>query len=476
MWILLCVAAMVACNKTPSAPPPPSTTPAPSETITGNERLGWDQRASDALELSTFRYAVYVDGTRSELTAATCATTSTDGAFACSARLPALSTGAHTIELASFIVDGSVFESARSPALRVTLGIAAPVGDQAPSPLTAGSAAVSDSFTIELVVEGVDRPRDLAFAPDGRLFVVEETGRIRIVHLELEVRLKPDVTRDERGVGLKPQIHAAVVAGFSRPGETDDRALSIAIDPQFERTHFVYTLSTSRSRDDELMFTVARFREANDTLADRVVLLDDVRASVPRPAGSLRFGADGKLFVAFDDGADPALVDDLASYNGKILRLNPNGTTPDDQAGGSPLYSLAYRSPKGFDWDPATGVLWIVDAVDGDEGRISAVVAAAGLRTRGVTKTTFRLPRDSRPSSIAAYRGDRLPSLQHSLLVASLEGQHLLRIRVDPGDPTRVLGVDRLLHNRLGAVRAVTIGPDGAVYLAGDGAIHRLIP
>src|ERR1700704_2058263 len=123
LWILLCVAAMVACNKTPPAPPPPSTMPAPSETITGNERLGWDQRASDAVELSTFRYAVYVDGTRSELTAATCASASTDGAFACSARLPALSTGAHTIELASFIVDGSVFESARSSALRVTVGI-----------------------------------------------------------------------------------------------------------------------------------------------------------------------------------------------------------------------------------------------------------------------------------------------------------------------------------------------------------------
>src|SRR2546426_4658004 len=468
MWIILCVAAMVACNKTPSAPPPPSTTPAPSETITGNERLGWDQRASDALELSTFRYAVYVDGTRSELMGATCATTSTDGAFACSARLPALSTGAHTIELASFIVDGSVFESARSSALRVTVGIAAPVSHQATRPLTAGGAAVSDSFIVELVVEGVDRPRDLAFAPDGRLFVVEETGRIRIVHLESKVRLKRDATGDD--------IKAEVVAGFSRPGDRDDRTISIAIDPQFERTHFVYALSTSRSQDDELTFTLARFREANDTLADRVVLLDDVRASAPRPAGSLRFGADGKLLVAFDDGADRARVDDLASYNGKILRLNPNGTTPDDQAGGSPLYSLAYRSPKGFDWDPATGVLWIVDAVDGDDARISAVVAAAGSRTRGVTKTTLRLPSDSRPSSIAAYRGDRLPSLQHSLLVASAEGQHLLRIRLDPADATRVLGVDRLLQNRIGAVRAVTMGPDGAVYLAGDGAIHRLIP
>src|SRR6185295_19868966 len=217
---------------------------------------------------------------------------------------------------------------------------------------------------------------------------------------------------------------------------------------------------------------VARFREAHDTLAERVVLVGDVRASTPHPAGSLRFGVDGKLFVAFDDGADPAAIDDLASYNGKILRLNSNGTTPDDQAGASPLYASAYRSPRGFDWDPDTGVLWIVDAVGGEDARISAVAGAAGPRTRGVTRTTLRLPADSQPAGIAAYRGDRLPSFQHSLLVASVEGQHLLRIRLDPGEATRVLGVDRLLQHRIGAVRAVAMGPDGAIYLAGDSAIY----
>ena len=449
---------MIACNKTPSAPPPPSTGPAPSETITGNERIGWDQRASDAVELGTFRYAVYVDGTRSDLAGVTCATTSTDGTFACSAPLPTLSRGAHTIELASFIVDGNTFESARSSALRLTVGITAPSGDQTPGQVSTANAAPRDlAFNVELVVAGVDRARDLAFAPDGRLLVVEETGGIRIVHAD-------------------GTVTGGVVAGSSRNGETDDRALAIAVDPQFERTHIVYVLSVSQPRDDDAMFTVARFRESNETLAERVVLVGDVRASAPRPAGSLRIGADGKLFVAFDDGADPALIDDLASYNGKILRLNPNGSTPDDQAAASPVYALAYRSPAGFDWDPQTGTLWVVDAAEGEDARISAVAGAAGSRKRGITQTTFRLPADSRPAGIAAYRGDRLPLFQHSLLLASAEGQHLLRIRLDPDAATKVLGVDRLLQNRIGAVRAVAMGPDGAIYVAGDSAIYRLIP
>ncbi|HEV8345456.1 MAG TPA: PQQ-dependent sugar dehydrogenase [Vicinamibacterales bacterium] len=473
LWVLLAVV-IVACGKSPSAPPPPSTTPGPTETITGNERLGWDQRASDAVELATFRYAIYVDGVRTELTGATCASSPSNGSFACSARLPTISRGTHTIELASFIVDGSVFESARSSALRVSVSLA-PTESEAPIGASAERSDDRRHFTLERVLEGVDRPRDLAFAPDGRLFVVEAAGRIRIVHRESLV---------DSGAPAAPAATPTTRERAAQSGG-DDAVLALAFDPQFERTHFVYALATSRSRDDEPMFTVARFREANDTLADRVVLLDSVRASDAGPSGSLRFGADGKLFVALDAGADPSLAEDLASFNGKVLRLNTNGTTPDDQAGASPLYSLAYRSPRGFDWAP-TGVLWVVDAGDAPVAlrssrllrgaSISAVAAPDGPRKRGVTKATFRLPDGSAPSSIAAYRGDLLPVFQHSLLIASYEGQHLLQVRLDPEDGTRILGMNRLLESRVGGIRAVATGPDGAVYFATDRAIYRLMP
>jgi glucose/arabinose dehydrogenase len=179
------------------------------------------------------------------------------------------------------------------------------------------------------------------------------------------------------------------------------------------------------------------------------------------------------------------LAEDLASLNGKVLRLNTNGTTPDDQAGASPLYSLAYRSPRGFDWDP-TGVLWVVDAGDAPvalrssrllrDASISAVAAPDGPRKRGVRKATFRLPDGGAPASIAAYRGDLLPVFQHSLLIASYEGQHLLQVRLDPDDATRILGMNRLLESRVGGIRAVATGPDGAVYFATDRAIYRLVP
>jgi len=115
--IALC-AACAACGQS-SPPPPVVTPPAGTETITGTERIGWDQPAPNLAELATFRYAIYVDGTRSELAGVSCATSATASGFPCTALLPAMAAGAHTLELASFVVDGGVLESARSAALRV---------------------------------------------------------------------------------------------------------------------------------------------------------------------------------------------------------------------------------------------------------------------------------------------------------------------------------------------------------------------
>lgn len=453
LWVFICLlATTTACSKTPSAPPPPSTQPSPNETIAGNERIGWDQRAADAAELATFRYAIYVDSSnRMELNGATCATASSNGSFACTAPLPRLSSGAHTLELVSFIVDPSTLESARSGPLHVTVaGATATDSSTAAAAGRTGEVTVgSDRMKLETVIDGVERPVDLAFGHDGRLFVVEESGDIQIIYPG-QVRLTRETTPNRVPI------------------------VALAVDPDFERTRFVYTMSVGKARDGAPAFTLARFREVGGTFGDRIVLLGDVRAAAVSPSGALRFGPDGKLFAAFDDGDRPQVAQDLASVNAKVLRLNPNGTTPDDQAAGSPLYSFAYRSPKGLDWDG--GVLWVVDAADPAAPRLNAVTTPPGSPKRGTTAATVPLPADSRPSSMAAYRGDKLPAFAHSLLVASAEGRNLLRIRLDPANPTRVLGTDRLLQDRLGAVRAVAVAPDGTVYLAGDSTIHRLVP
>jgi hypothetical protein len=112
-WPALLAFAAIACGGSPSAP-------GGDETITGGERFGWDQSAADAGELSTFRYALYVDDARSEASGVSCAPGQTSGPFACTASLPALSSGAHTLQIAAFVIDaGLILESGRSASVRV---------------------------------------------------------------------------------------------------------------------------------------------------------------------------------------------------------------------------------------------------------------------------------------------------------------------------------------------------------------------
>jgi glucose/arabinose dehydrogenase len=459
--IVICLAAIAACGSK-TAPAPPSTEPPPvGERIIGTERLGWDQLASDAAELATIRYAIYVDGVRSEIADATCAATPAAAGFACSGRLPTMSAAAHTLELAAFILDGTtLLESARSSVLRVivtgtTTSSAAPVAVWQNGSIVTTRDNIR--LRLDLVTDGLDDPTDLAFAPDGRIFVAERGGRVRVM-------------RDGR---LQPQP-ALALDDVSTAG--DGGLLGLALDPRFERTHFVYAVYTTPSRSGGAAFVLARFREAADTLADRAIFLDDIRASPTRAAAVVRFGPDGKLYAAFDAADSARLAGDLASFNGKVLRMNADGSTPDDQAAATPVYSDEHRSPRGFDWQPATGVLWIADGGPEESARLSALIAGQGRRRRGTVQATYALPAPTGASAVAFYRSDRIPALRDNLLIAANEGRDILRIQFDSQNPSHVIATERLLNNRVGSVRVVASGPDGAIYFCTPNALARLVP
>lgn len=88
--------------------------------VVGTERFGWDQPASDAAELATFRYALYVDDTRSEAGDVSCAAAQSGAGFACTSQLPPMSAGAHALQVAAFVLDGTIVrESSRSASVRV---------------------------------------------------------------------------------------------------------------------------------------------------------------------------------------------------------------------------------------------------------------------------------------------------------------------------------------------------------------------
>jgi glucose/arabinose dehydrogenase len=331
-------------------------------------------------------------------------------------------------------------------------------------------------FRVEVVVNGLEIPWSIVFAPDGRLFVTERPGRVRIIDTAartstLALTLDDVFTQGEAGV------------------------LGLALDPAFASNRFVYIYYTARTSGGASN-RVIRVREAGGRLAEQVVLLDNIPANTIHDGGRLRFGPDGLLYITAGDAASEDLAQDVASLAGKILRINPDGTTPRGNPFSSPVYSYGHRNPQGLDWSPATGDLWgsehgnigndEINVIDSGANygwpRIEGAATLPGMRP----PITFFNPALA-PSGASFYRGQRFPQFVNDLFVATLRGTLLLRFRIDAA-ARRIVEQQRLLDGQFGRLRDVVTGPDGYLYFctsnrdgrgspaSDDDRIARLVP
>jgi glucose/arabinose dehydrogenase len=445
---------MLVCGVTAACggnrPSQPETGPGGSGVqISGGERLAWDQRAGSPAELGNLRFILYIDGNRADLSDTSCGGMTGDQAT-CSGRLPSMSPGEHTLELSAQAGDGS--ESGRSSPLRVTVVRSATRSVSGTTPAPGPATEVGDGLILREVASGLDDPTDLAVLADGRVLVAERAGRIRVL---------------DAGVWLEPP--ALVLDDVQLNGRAGG-LLGLVSGPDFDRSGFVYVVYTA---DDG--FRLARFRESNNSLREPVVLLDRVPASAV-PAAALRFGPDGKLYLALDDGGDPSRAGDFGSYNGKVLRLNPDGSVPADQAGLTPVFTLDIGAARGFDWDLEAKTLWVAEGTSRQPGLLAAIVDENARSRRGRIATRYALPDRTAPSSVLLYRHALMASWTGDLLVALPDAGQLLRLKLGPGGSGNVVLTEKVLDGTAGSVRALGATGDGVIYLANDTSLFTLTP
>jgi glucose/arabinose dehydrogenase len=452
--LLMCLVMMACGDKQP--PSPEVGSPGGEVQVSGNERIGWSQPADDAGQVASLQFVIYVDGVRTPLTGLTCSSTPTASGFDCSAPLPPLTPGSHTLELASVVVDDTgVLESGRSAPLRVVVRRISGSSSLV-SPL-AVTTVEGSQLVLEPVTDGLAGSSDIAFAGDGVMFVAERGGIVRAI----------------RKGALVPEPALDLSSEVALP---NGGLLAITLDSKYEETRFLYALYAIGAPRGGLEFILARFRGTAEKFAERAILLDRVPASPAGASGALRVGPDGKLYVAFDSAADDLTPASYASYNGKILRLSADATTPDDQPNSTPILSLDHPQPVAFDWQPVSGHLWAIDVLDGAAGRLSAVRRDAAQPRGAALRTSYALPPGTGASSAAFYDGDLMPMFRGDLFIGADEGRQLLRLRFDRDNPTRITSVERLLREEIGPVRVVANGPEGALYIASDTTLYRLRP
>lgn len=433
--LVICTAAVAGCDgdSSSSSSPPPSGS---AESVTGRERVGWVQGSVSAGDMAMLQFAAYIDGSRRVLDGSSCSPSGGDS-FDCSAPLPPLTAGRHTLEIVSFFTSSTgVVESPRSPALQLMVsGIVA----QLSPPAANDEFAASDGRALHADVLAGDLidPADVAVDARGRAFVVERRGTLRII--------EPESTASD----------AALIEPLFSARDQGARALSIALAPDFARSGLVYTLSAQPSEDGSRVF-VTRFRELRGRLGEAAVVVSHV-VPLGEVDGSLRFGPDGAMYIA---------VGNPDGGSGQILRFLRDGRIPAENPGGSPEYWSVDAMPAGLDWQPADVSLWTIET--------SRTIDRFEVRRRGepdvnttaarqpVPADSPRLPRGTQASGLAivnapasAFDGDAIVS---SIGLADLLRFDGSRTQSPSGEPVR------LLQGRFGAIGGVTTTTSGDIY------------
>lgn len=202
-------------------------------------------------------------------------------------------------------------------------------------------AQLPPGFVQVQLADGLD-PTAMSIAPDGRIFISEKSGRIRVW---------------KKGVLLPDPFLSLKVDNYNERGLG-----GMVFDPDFERNHYVYVFYTVYG----LNFNrISRFIANGDYVlpeSETIILDLDRLGGTIHNGGSMAFGPDGKLYIATGDGANSTNAQNFNNLLGKILRINVDGTIPEDnpfynQAVGRnrAIWALGLRNPYTFDLQPKTG-------------------------------------------------------------------------------------------------------------------------
>jgi glucose/arabinose dehydrogenase len=340
----------------------------------------------------------------------------------------------------------------------------------------------SESF-VATPVASFDEPWAMSFLPDGRLLVTEKKGRLNLV--------SQDGTRSAPLVGI-PEV------AYGGQGGLGD----VVPHPDYSSNSLVYLSYAESGKGNVRGATVARGKLVlNGESGGRLEDIEVIWRQVPKVAGfghyghRIAFSTDDYLFISSGERQKFDPSQDMNQNLGKIVRLRPDGSVPEDNPffdqGGiaAQVWSLGHRNPLGLAFD-GQGRLWNVEMGPRGGDELNLVIRGRNygypIVSNGRHYSGKDIPDHDRRPAFAApmvwwtpvispggmifYSGDMFPEWKGDAFIAGLSSQSLVRVEID-GDGARE--AERFDMNR--RIRAVVQGPEDAIWILEDGSGGRLL-
>ncbi|GAA0283677.1 PQQ-dependent sugar dehydrogenase [Halobacterium noricense] len=355
------------------------------------------------------------------------------------------------------------------------------------------TAAPNLDVTTETVVEGLKIPWDLSFAPNGDLFITERPGRLlRYESGTVESVASPNDIVDARAIDVDDE------GGWWAAGG-EGGLMGNAIHPNYPEVPLVYAFYTYVESGETLNKLV--YYDVSSDESDATTVIEGIPGESYHNGSRITFGPENYLWVTMGDAGQPALAQDPSSLVGKVLRLNPDGSAPEDNPdlGGDPrVFTYGHRNPQGLTFMPdATPVENEHGPAAHDEVNVLSAGENYGWDVEGErarTAETYRGTDYARPlvntgnetwapPGSVFYTGDAVPSWQNRLVIGGLISQRINLVTIYPTDgepasaenggtrfdadwmdPEYSAAHHTALEDELGRIRHVEQGPDGTLY------------